>query len=341
MADRYTGYKISTLVITVKKYVGGIEVYSMTYDGKNEFTWDLITYPFILQKDLLELDDPIYQARLDAFMAYIKSIEGFNDNDILNEPKYPDSATCSNITPTPTPTVTPTNTITPTTTPTTTPTPTQTKTPTPTLTQFLTPTPTPTTNFVLECIDTNVIELDVNNIITTFKVIGDCLPQDLSDGYLTYDGNNYTQVAITKNINETINISFVGSDDINFMGYFYDEFGNFPLSKDLSIEYVVDVQTTIYVLAEMKNTVCKEFCYFTTDTPIDLRCEVCTEAIFIYYDKTLYENNDITNITWYYDPNLSTIADDGYYTDIVNSNIYLITNGVTTLDSNCNDIINC
>ena len=71
-----TGIERSLTLIVTKKMNDNIQTgYPVTYQGRNAFTHNSVSYPAITPFEMSILADTDYNARLAAFQAYIESIE--------------------------------------------------------------------------------------------------------------------------------------------------------------------------------------------------------------------------------------------------------------------------
>lgn len=72
----YTGYQRS-LTMTINKTVAGVQSigYPRNYYGRNEFVWNGNTYPAIDVEVMGTMSVVAYQERLEAFKAYVESLE--------------------------------------------------------------------------------------------------------------------------------------------------------------------------------------------------------------------------------------------------------------------------
>jgi len=84
MAEITTG-KLRSITLRITKKINGNLVggYPHTYNGKNQFIWDNITYPEITSYQFGRLNDENYTIRLEAFKLYVQSIE--NGLDIVED----------------------------------------------------------------------------------------------------------------------------------------------------------------------------------------------------------------------------------------------------------------
>lgn len=72
----YTGYQRS-LTVQINKTVAGVQAdgYPHTYYGRNEFTWNSVTYPVIDALTLATMPVADFNTRLAAFKSYVENLE--------------------------------------------------------------------------------------------------------------------------------------------------------------------------------------------------------------------------------------------------------------------------
>lgn len=94
MADSNTGRKRS-LTVTITKRSNGNVVggYPKTYEGKNAFTWDGVTYPTLTGSTFGRLSYEDYIIRLEDYKQYVQSLESGLD---INRDLDPNAQPCIN-----------------------------------------------------------------------------------------------------------------------------------------------------------------------------------------------------------------------------------------------------